>query len=49
MRREATTAIPGIAAIGGVIATGSKVSTAAVQGSRPRWRAGGGRNLARVL
>ena len=31
--REATTAIPGIAAIGGVIATGSKGSAAAVPGS----------------
>jgi len=41
MSREATTAIPGIAAIGGVIATGSKGSAVAVQGSPPRWRAGG--------
>jgi hypothetical protein len=41
MRRVATTASPGIAAIGGVIATGSKESAVAVQGSPPRCRAGG--------
>ena len=40
MRREATTAIPEVTAIGGGIATGSKGSAVAVQGSPSRWRAG---------
>ena len=45
MGREVTPAIPGIAAAGGVIATGSKGSAVAVQGSPPTMACGRGPEL----